>query len=246
MRKSDPHQLIWCLGMYASGSTWLFNAVREVAAVLYPARRVSGRWAGGMKELIDLKAPGAALHVVKTHELTPVAAKFMQARAGAIFLSLRDPRDAVTSLMQHMGESFAQALRRIELSAQITARHAGDTRTKLFIYESGFTETAAVFDDLAAVLGGTLTADQRQMLFNATRRGKIEEKISRLAELPTVWRNPATDDLLDRDTQWHRHHAGRNGETGRWRHALAPREVVAIEQRLADFMRDFGYPGENA
>jgi hypothetical protein len=242
MRESEPHQLIWCLGMYASGSTWLFNAVREVASVLYPARRVTGRWAGGMKALKNLDD---ALNVVKTHELTPAAAKFMQARADVIFVSLRDPRDAVTSLKQHMGEDFAQALRRIETSARLAARHAGSARSRVFIYESGFTETASVFDDLAAALGGTLSEAQRRTLFNATRRGKIEEKISRLAELPTAWRNPANGDLLDRDTQWHRHHAGRSGETGRWRHALAPQEVVAIEHRLADFMRSFGYNREN-
>lgn len=242
MREGNPHQLIWCLGMYASGSTWLFNAVREVAAVLYPAYHVSGRWAGGMKQLKNLSP---ALNVVKTHELTPAAAKFMQGRADVIFLSLRDPRDAVTSLMQHMGENFTQALRRIETSARFTARHAGDARARLFIYESGFTETQAVFDDLAAALGGTLTAEQRHTLFASSRRRKIEEKISRLAELPSAWLNPATGDLLDRDTQWHRHHAGRSGETGRWRQALAPQQVVEIEQNLAEFMRNFDYGREN-
>jgi hypothetical protein len=242
MRKSGPHQLIWCLGIYASGSTWLFNAVRDVAAVLYPDRRVCGRWAGGMKQLKNL---GGAVQVVKTHELIPMAAKLMRSRADTIFLSLRDPRDAVTSLMQHMGEQFPQALQRIETSARFAARHAGDTRTSLFIYESGFTETEAVFDELAAALGGTLTEEQRRTLFNSSRRSKIEEKISRLADLPTAWHNPATDDLLDRDTQWHRHHAGRSGEIGRWHHALAPGEVVAIEHRLAEFMRNFGYAGED-
>ncbi len=227
--------------MYASGSTWLFNAARAVAAVLDPTLPVAGRWAGGMKELKNL-AGGA--QVVKTHELTPAAGKFLRAQADVILISLRDPRDAVTSLMQHMGEDFAQALRRVEISAQFAARHAGDARARLFSYESGFTETPAAFDDLAAALGGILTAAQRQALFDSTRRDKIEEKISRLAELPTAWRNPGTGDLLDRDTQWHRHHAGRNGEIGRWRQALAPGEVAVIERSLADFMRNFGYSGE--
>ena len=46
MSERDPPRLIWCLGMYASGSTWLYNAAREVAAVLYPGSRAAGRFAG--------------------------------------------------------------------------------------------------------------------------------------------------------------------------------------------------------
>ena len=228
--------------MYASGSTWLFNAAREVAAVLYPTQRVAGHYA---EEMRALKGLPPALNVVKTHELSPAAAEFLAGRADKILVSLRDPRDAVTSMMQHMGQNFPQALQRVEASAHFAARFAGDARSTLFIYESGFTEAAGVFDDLAAALGGRLTAAQRDELFAATRRDKIEEKISRLAELPCVWRNPVNGDLLDRDTQWHRHHAGRSGESGRWRRMLPAREAAHIEQRMADFMRSFGYAGES-
>lgn len=238
MRGTDPPRLVWCLGMYASGSTWLYNAAREVAAALHPAQRVAGHYAEAMK---PLKALPPALNVVKTHDPGAAAAGFLAARADRIFVSLRDPRDAVTSMMQHMGQSFPQALQRVEASAQRAARFAGDARAKLFIYEFGFTETEAAFDNLASALGGALSPAQRASLFAATRRGKIEEKISRLAELPTAWRNPVTDDLLDRDTQWHRHHAGRSGETGRWRRLLAPQKAAQIERRMAGFMREFGY-----
>lgn len=236
--KAEPPKLVWCLGMYASGSTWLFNATRAVAAVLYPENRIAGHFADGMKGLRKLPA---ALNVVKTHELPPAAAAFLQARADVILVSLRDPRDAVTSAMQHMGENFAQALRLTAASAQITARFASDSRARLLVYEHGFTETPDIFDLLAAALGGRLTSTARQTLFAATRRDKIEEKISRLAELPTAWRNRGTDDLLDRDTHWHRHHAGRSGETGRWRRVLTPRQTARIEQRLGGFMAEFGY-----
>jgi hypothetical protein len=227
--------------MYASGSTWLYNAARAVAAVLYPSRRTSGHYAEAMKGLKKLP-PG--LNVVKTHDLGPAAAGFLEARSDRILVSLRDPRDAVTSMMQHMGLSFAQALRHAEISATFAARYAAHPRATLFIYETGFTEAEENFDRLAAALGGMLTAAQRRELFAATRRHKIEEKISRLAELPTAWRNPATGDLLDRDTQWHRHHAGRSGETGRWRWLLPPQDALQVEQRLADYMRTFGYLGE--
>lgn len=236
-----PPRLIWCLGMYASGSTWLFNAARAVAGVLYPEQRVAGHFAGEVKQL---RALPQALNVVKTHDLSPAAAKFMAKRADAILISLRDPRDAVTSMMQHMQLDFALALHRAETSGQFAAGFAGDARADLFIYEAGFTDAAATFDSLAAAFGGTLTPAQRSALFAATRRSKIEEKISRLAELPTAWRNPADGDLLDRDTHWHHHHAGRSGESGRWRRMLPVQEVALIEEKMAGFMRAFGYLGE--
>ncbi len=234
-------RLVWCLGMYASGSTWLFNAARAVAGVLYPQQRVAGHF---VEELRPLRALPRALNVVKTHDLGPAAARFMAERADVILISLRDPRDAVTSMVQHMQLDFAPALQRAETSAQFAASFAGDARAALFIYESGFTDAAETFDSLAAALGGTLTPEQRTALFAATRRSKIEEKISRLAQLPTAWRNPADGDLLDRDTQWHHHHAGRDGESGRWRRMLPVQEVAQIERNMADFMQAFGYRGE--
>jgi hypothetical protein len=229
--------------MYASGSTWLFNATRDVAAVLYPDQRITGHFAEGLK---GLKKLPPALNVVKTHDLPQAAAGFLLERADVILISLRDPRDAVTSMMQHMGESFLQALQRVETSAHFAARFAGDARAVLFPYESGFTESEAAFGQLAAALGETLTQAQRRDLFAATRRSKIEKKISQLTELPTVWRNPATGDVVDTDTQWHHHHAGRSGESGRWRRMLPPQGAALIEKRMAGFMQAFGYLGDEA
>jgi hypothetical protein len=239
----EPPRLVWCLGMYASGSTWLFNAARAVAALLYPGENVAGHFAETMK---PLKTLPAALNVVKTHDPGPAAASFLRARAEIVLVSVRDPRDAVTSMMQHMGHSFWQALQHVEASAQRAARLAGDRRACLFIYESGFTETMESFDRLAAALGGTLTQTQREDLYEATRREKIEEKISQLAALPTAWHNPVTDDLLDLDTQWHRHHSGRSGEVGRWRHRLPAQEAALIERRMTSIMRQFGYAAETS
>ena len=47
-------------------------------------------------------------------------------------------------------------------------------------------------------------------------------------------------------SQWHRHHAGRSGEIGRWRRRLTAPQVVAIEQHLQDWMAAYGYPAEVA
>jgi hypothetical protein len=224
--------------MYASGSTWLFNTTREVASAL-GRPKVAGSYAESMAVLNRL--PANALNVVKTHDLPRAEAAFMTGRATHIFVSIRDPRDAVVSLMQHMGHKFGQALAKVERSAAFCGHFADDARTELFSLDQGFTEDMATFDRLAAALGGGLAPATREDLFAGSRRSAIEAKIAGLDSLPTAARDLRSGDVVDTDTQWHRHHAGRTGELGRWRKLLPDNAARHVEQRMGDWMRRFGY-----
>jgi len=225
--------------MYASGSTWLFNAAREVAAELHPSTPHRAVYLETLPHLARLP-PGPV--IVKSHHLTVRLARFMEARSRHILLSLRDPRDAVTSMMQHMGQSFPLALHRVERSALFCAHYANKEGAALFMYEREFTERPETFDRLAHSFGGILPPPARERLFAGTRRHIIEGRIAKLEDSPTTWRNPTTGDLVDTDTQWHTHHAGRTGEIGRWQNFLPGDNIRQIEGRLATFMKDFGYP----
>jgi hypothetical protein len=231
--------MIWCLGMYASGSTWLYNATRQVAQIVHPQATVTGSYAETMAVLQRL--PQAALNVVKTHDLDGAEAIFMATRAERIVVSIRDPRDAVVSMMQHMRHGFQLAFERVAKSAAFCAQLAHDPRAELFRYEDGFTETLKTFDRLAGMFGGALDEAARARLFARSRRAAIEQQIARLAELPTALRDPRSGDVLDSDTQWHLHHAGRTGEVGRWRQRLPVAAAVAIERRMGPWMRQFRY-----
>jgi hypothetical protein len=224
--------------MYASGSTWLFNAARAVAAEVQPAMPHRAIYLETLPHLARLP-PGPV--VVKSHHLTPRLAQFVDTRSSRILLSVRDPRDSVTSLMQHMGHSFPHALCLVERSALFCGRYASHERRTLFIYEQAFTELPETFDRLANAFGGSLALTVRERLFTNTRRNIIENRIARLEDSPTKWRNPANGDLVDTDTQWHTHHAGRNGEMGRWQCFLRREEIRQIEGRLVAFMNNFGY-----
>jgi hypothetical protein len=231
--------MIWCLGMYASGSTWLFNAARQVAAELTPETPVQGIYAETLDELERLRA--GAVHVVKTHDLPRAEAKYMAAKASRIFISVRDPRDAVVSLMQHMRHKFGPALEKIERTAAFCQFFAGDKRAEIFNYDAGFADDIATFDRLAAALGGALETGARERLFAASRRAAIEDYIAGLESLPTVVKDARSGDVVDTDTQWHRHHAGRSGEIGRWRRMLPPEAAQVIEARMGAWMRAFGF-----
>jgi len=225
--------------MYASGSTWLFNAARDTAVAALPEQRVTGLYAETLDVLRGLDP--AVLNVVKTHHLPQDATNFMALNATRILVSIRDPRDAVTSLMQHMGLPFAMALQWVERSGAFCAHFARDKRAELFVYESWFTDDPATFDRLEAACGGSLGTQARAELFTQSRRSVIEAKIARLEELPTMWRNERSGDLVDTATHWHRHHAGRTGEVARWARLLPEEAARVIEARMADWMRRFGY-----
>jgi hypothetical protein len=235
----------WCLGMYASGSTWVFNATMKVAATVVPQTPVFGCFVTRNEEL-DFLADRSRLPIVKSHDTDEAAAVTLAQRADAVLISIRDPRDCVTSLMLYQHYGFANALASIERTARFCARFVSHPGAMLLRYESGFIDDPMTLDLIAASLRGRLAVDDRARIFAETRRPAIEAHIARLEVLPTTLRDQRSGDMVDTATQWHTHHADRTGEVGRWRHTLTLQQVAAIEQRMQDWMAAFGYRADVA
>jgi len=231
--------MIWCLVMYASASTWVYNVALKIAQHS-DGKPPQGLYVTGAGELAGL-APDR-LPVVKTHDVDAAGTVLLDAQAHAILLSVRDPRDAVASLMLYMHHPFALALQRVELSARYLARWRTDPRTLLLRYEDGFAERADTVAALAARMDRALPAEAVATIHAQTTRAAIDSFVSGLATLPTAIADRGTGDVVDTVTQWHSHHAGRTGEVGRWRRLLKPDQVAAIESRLGDWMAAFNYP----
>jgi len=230
----------WCAGMFASGSTWAFNVMRGIAACLHPDRPVKGRFVNVAADLDGLDDP-AFVHVVKSHDIAPEVAAELSRRVGRIVVTIRDPRDAVTSLMLYQRYPFDLALATIAKSGNFVAGLASDPRALLLRYEAGFIDDAATLDRIAAWFGGTLPAAERDRLFAQHRRTAIEGLIAALDSLPQAQRDARSGDIFDPETQWHRHHAGRSGEVGRWRRMLMPGQADAVEREMREWMARFDY-----
>lgn len=238
-------RVIWCLGMYASGSTWVFNVVLKTAAALVPEWPAVGRFITSRAELDFLDEP-ATTSVVKSHDTDSVAAEMLARRADAILVSLRDPRDCVTSLMLYQQHPFPDALDWTEAAARFCSRMTAHPRAVVLRYESGFINAPATLDQIAACFARPLAPADRARIFAETRRQAIEHLIARLETLPTALRDEASGDVVDLATQWHTHHANRTGEIGRWRHMLSRDQVAETERRLGDWMRALGYQPDHA
>ncbi len=231
-----PTNLIWCLGMYASGSTWLFNVVRTIAQTSMP---ISSRFIHTTQDLAGLNTSGKL--IVKTHETEPPAAVWLTARAGTILITLRDPRDAVVSLMRYQKHDFAKALSLAAHSAEACTAQAADPRALLLRYEDGFASQPQTVAQLAQHLNLPVEAATAERIFQAHSRAAVESHIATLAQARHVLHEVGGTDYMDPHTQWHRHHAGRTGASGTWRHSLNAAQISAIKARLAPWMQEWGY-----
>ncbi len=234
LSSQNPHATFWCIGTYGSASTWIYNVVLKVAECLMPERTLALGYAGPRWRF---RSP-PSVRVIKSHWMPAIPAAMTAARSQAIFLSVRDPRDSVVSLMQHHDASFASALQRLDASARFCARYAAHPRSLLLRYEDGFADDPATIDLVASRFGETLCSRDRERIVAETRRDAVEKLIAQLSELPD---GRGTGDRFDPATQWHQHHAGRTGEVGRWRRELSAAQIAEIDRRLGSWMANFGY-----
>jgi hypothetical protein len=228
-----PGRVIWCLGMYASASTWLFNIVRQVLEAAQK-EKIQLAFVSGKEQHLSLGGP-KVVTVIKSHEISNETRSLDVARSSEkILITVRDPRDAVTSLMQAHKYKFDLALYLVERSGRLCVDYAKDRRAKLFRYETRFFERAGTVTEIARHLGYELPDHIVQPIHVALTRAEVEKHINQMPKMQGILR-AATGDLLDPKTHWHSHHAGRNGEVGKWRKALSAQQANEVERRLDFF-----------
>ena len=233
--------MYWCLGMYASASTWTFNLVQQIVASLQPERPVLARFVAD--ELPSPEQAASRTVVVKTHAATAYAE--LAQRATAIIITIRDPRDAIASLLTHNHPPFDVALNVTEATAGMCGHFMSDPRALLLKFEDRFFDDPATVDRIAARIPGVLSAADSARIFAGLRREAVDAFIAGIETLPSA--ETAFDEITgkwdthDQITGWHKHHAGRSAEIGRWRRELTPEQVAAIERRLGHWMERFGY-----
>jgi hypothetical protein len=225
---------IWCIGLYASASTWAFNAVR----LIHEATRIPARtyFFSGPSNLAPLDQP--VTHIVKSHEISdPATVNELGRRASKIIITVRDPRDAVASLLRYHNHNFESALNHVDQTLRLCVRFAPDPRAKLYYYEQKFFENPATPANIATHLGLNPAPAACAQIFEALKRENVEKHIARMPTLPGILQDRISGDRLDPQTHWHTHHAGRTGNIGGWRNHLEAAQAQAIAARLRDVFR---------
>lgn len=234
--------MIWCLGMFSSASTWTFNVVQKVASCLMPTETLTTSFLDLNDAFPDHDETSETL-VVKTHGT--VIARELGRRAKAIVISIRDPRDAVASLMNHNNVPFDVALRMTEISAWTCARFVSHRKALLLKFEERFFEDPGTVERIAGMFPGALHKSDSRRIFEELRRDAVDRFISELETLPTTESHfhavTGRHDTYDVATGWHKHHAGRTAEVGRWRHELSELHASTINRCMRPWMERFGY-----
>lgn len=232
-----------CAGLKSSGSTWLYNAVIQI---LEAGRARSGKRtsiATFYAENIGMFPPDAELAgqlVVKTH-IPSASLQFLArfARA-AIFITVREPRDAIASLMQRFDHEFANCLAEVAAGAERIVELSKAPNVLILRYEDGFYDRPEGVSRVAAHLGAKISASTRDRIFRSLTREEVKRKIDALERKGVFGRSPDPD-RFDPKTHWHPGHVG-DGTIGKYQAVLSARQRSAVLAELQDYCRTFGYP----
>jgi hypothetical protein len=232
-----------CAGLKSSGSTWLFNAVIQILKAGPSATLKTAAVKAFYAENIA-SFPGNAEYarhlVVKTH-IPSNSLQFLARFARAtIFITVREPRDAIASLMQRFDHKFENCLAEVAAGAERIIELSKARKVLILRYEDGFYDRPRGVSQVAAHLGVKISASKRDRIFHSLTREAVQRKIGDLERKGVFGRLPDPD-RFDPKTHWHPGHVG-DGTIGKYSEVLSAKQQAAVLAKLGDYCRRFGYP----
>ena len=143
--------LITVAGLPGSASTWAYNAVKLLLENCYP--RVYSTYSDDLNDALCDAVVSYDVVLIKSHVPRKQLAALNAISKGFVVVTVRDPRDAIVSLMQRFGFDFEIAFRKVlESLRAIDAMCKGES-VVLLRYEDHFTASPATIMRLAEELG---------------------------------------------------------------------------------------------
>jgi hypothetical protein len=235
--------VILCLGLKSSGSTWLYNVVIQLMAERArlsraPKPRTEAFYADNFA-MIPAGADRAAHLVIKCHEPSDAIMFLTRFAQGRILLTVREPRDAVASLMKRFRHAFEPSTADMKRQSARITELARIDRMSIFRYEDGFHEHPATIDEMASLLGFSISGAARERIFRSLTREAVRKKISALKKRGGFGRTPNADSF-DPATHWHPGHVG-DARIGKFETILSAEQQRKVLAATRDYCRMFGY-----
>lgn len=225
-------------GIHGSASTLVFNLARELMEMRFGADAVHPCHALRAADLAD--QPGlAGRHIVaKTHGW-PGIGGFAREWGARVIVTVRDPRDAIVSIMQRFDEPFERVLGAI---GQECAAALECTGAPVLRYEDGFQDDPGIARRIAGLLDLPVTAEQAERLFTIYGTEGMRAFAAAVPNLPPSRRQDRGDSgrSFDRLTQITNTHIG-DGRVGKWRDVLAPQQRQYATMMLRPYLAPLGY-----
>ena len=230
-------RVILCVGLKSSGSTWLYNVVIQL---------LRAKMRGGTKAfyadnlaMFPPDTERARILVIKAHEPSKAIVYLMRLTRGCIFLSVREPRDAIASLIQRFGHAFEGALRETARQSVRIAELAHQEDPITYRYENGFYDRSETIGEVAAALGIRTNKAVRERIFRSLTRSAVKKKIDELRKNGKFGVKPNADSF-DPATHWHPGHVG-DGRVGKHTSVLSKKQQAQVLARTREYCSRFGY-----
>lgn len=226
-------------GLYSSASTWMFNLVAQIIRIGNRAN-VKTVYMDEVDEAAADALREASFFVAKSHMPGPSLRALLDLSGLPLILTVREPRDAVASLMLRWGLTFDQALRLVRASARAIARLAGYQPALLFRYEDGFMDDERSAETVALWLGVTLSAGDRAALLAELTPQAVRERIVAWQQSGVLGKGPPVLEY-EPETHWHAGHVG-DGQTGKWSRILNATQAARVLYAARSYCEAFDYP----
>lgn len=225
--------IVVCLGLQRSGSTWLFNVVREVLKRKYG--EVLSLEATSLEALqkmpSELNESGCIL--IRCHTVTGSLLNFLLASDARFVLSLRDPRDSIASLCSQLGGRSGNWC--IDVSRSLAAIQTVRDRSNkalLFQFEDGYVEKPGSVQQLAKHLGVSLVETEVAEILALFSKESVQKYLDKV--VVSKGENDRGGWKTDPLTGFNERHIG-DGRIGKWRELPFPDEAEWVD-------RAFGAP----
>jgi hypothetical protein len=223
--------IIYRIGLPGSASTWAYNVVRsilEAANVEHLALR--GETYGDFTASCLTGAPHA---VIKSHRVEAFMAPILSLPAVKVLVTVRDPRDATTSLVQRFGMDASVAAMQVNRSLASILTLANAKPHLVHHFEDRFFAKQETVVELANFIGANITPEQSREIADRFSSDAIKPFLAAIDKLPRPRRTSAT---FDTDTQLHQTHIS-DMKIGKWASVLD--EQTAITDRLFGSYAEF-------
>jgi hypothetical protein len=224
--------------MRGSASTYVFNVVRIlIGSIVGPQNLILGMPIGASNILNLWEKNRHAL--IKAHSLSVDLRGLIWFAHAPIIVTLRDPRDAVVSIMQRFNATFTQALKQVEFDCGTIRDYMPEASLRLH-YEKGYYLDPLMPKILAAKIGVIIDDDVSASIHKQYDTESVRKFAAAVETLPQKRLKRTDTDVFDQITHIHSGHIG-DGRTGKWRETLNPSQQAKLQTTLQPFMETLGY-----
>jgi hypothetical protein len=180
--------------------------------------------------------------VIKMHEGSEEAYDAITSRSAISIVTVRDPRDAIVSVMQRFKWDFDTAFEHVYKSLHFADQLLQLPSTLVLRYEDYFMREPQSIYKIAAHLHIDIDDHRIMQIFSALNPESIDKLTrdyqaeDRMINIDTAGR------LYDKSTHWHQQHYG-DGSVGKWRKYLSRRERKKIRASCWKEITRMGYAG---